>query len=56
MQLSVADKKELLRIARVSIASVLSHQRGEGSEQSGASFTERCGAFVTLHLHGELRG
>ncbi len=56
MQLSVADKKELLRIARASIASALSDRPSERSEQSGASLKERCGAFVTLHLHGELRG
>ena len=56
MQLSVADKEELLRIARVSIASVLNDRPGERSEQSGASLKEQCGAFVTRHLHGELRG
>jgi AmmeMemoRadiSam system protein A len=56
MQLSVANKKELLRIARVSIASALNDRPGERSEQSEASLKEHCGAFVTLHLHGELRG
>jgi len=56
MQLSVADKKELLRIARVSIASALSNRAGERSGHVAASLKEHCGAFVTLHLHGELRG
>jgi AmmeMemoRadiSam system protein A len=56
MQLSDADKKELLRIARASIAAALNDRPGERSEQSGASLKERCGAFVTLHLRGELRG
>ena len=56
MQLSVADKKELLRIARASIASALSDRPIERSDQSAGSLKEHCGAFVTLHLHGELRG
>lgn len=56
MLLSDADKKELLRIARASIAAALNDRPGQRTEQSGASLKERCGAFVTLHLRGELRG
>ena len=56
MQLSASDKKELLRIARESIASALSDQPARRIEESAASLKEQCGAFVTLHLRGELRG
>jgi AmmeMemoRadiSam system protein A len=56
MQLSVADKKELLRIARASIASALGNLPGGRSEHIEVPLTEHCGAFVTLHLRGELRG
>lgn len=56
MQLRAADKKELLRIARESIASALHDRPGKRIEQTAPSLKERCGAFVTLHLHGELRG
>ncbi|MCX6133533.1 MAG: AmmeMemoRadiSam system protein A [Ignavibacteriales bacterium] len=56
MQLSVADKKELLRIARTSIASALSGRPHARSEGRRTALKEHCGAFVTLHLHSELRG
>ena len=56
MQLSVADKTELLKIARESIDSALNDRSAKRREQVGASLKEHCGAFVTLHLHGELRG
>jgi AmmeMemoRadiSam system protein A len=56
MELSIEDKKELLRIARSSIAASLSDKPGASLEPSSESLQEPCGAFVTLHLLGELRG
>ena len=55
MKLSVADKKVLLRIARESIECALNDTPAAGREYKGA-LAERCGAFVTLHIRGELRG
>jgi AmmeMemoRadiSam system protein A len=56
MQLDAVDKKELLRTARNSIACALQGRRFERRENVSAALKEKCGAFVTLHLHGELRG
>jgi AmmeMemoRadiSam system protein A len=56
MQLSVADKKELLRIARDAIESALKDTKQSEPGQHGEALNERCGAFVTLHIRGELRG
>jgi AmmeMemoRadiSam system protein A len=56
MQLGIADKKELLRIARKSIGAALAGKPSERTTESSIALMERCGAFVTLHLHGDLRG
>jgi AmmeMemoRadiSam system protein A len=56
MQLSVSDKKELLKLARASIGSALGECEAPKKPEGGQGLTELSGAFVTLHLHGELRG
>jgi AmmeMemoRadiSam system protein A len=56
MQLSVDDKKELLRIAREAIESTLRDVKQSKEGCGGEALNERCGAFVTLHIRGELRG
>jgi AmmeMemoRadiSam system protein A len=56
MQLSPADKKELLSIARTSIGAALAEVPYEHTRENSLALKEHCGAFVTLHLHGELRG
>jgi AmmeMemoRadiSam system protein A len=56
MDLSSKDKKELLRIARDSIAASLTGGAISTTPRLSQSLQQACGAFVTLHLHGELRG
>jgi AmmeMemoRadiSam system protein A len=56
MHLSDGDKRELLRIARRSIESVV---RGRGvpiPKTTSQVFQEPCGAFVTITERGQLRG
>jgi AmmeMemoRadiSam system protein A len=56
MELSTDDKKELLRIARNSIDAAVKSKPIVPSASASAALNELCGAFVTLHLLGELRG
>jgi AmmeMemoRadiSam system protein A len=56
MELSNKDKKELLRIARDSIVASLKGKSTPPPQASSESLKEPFGAFVTLHLLGELRG
>lgn len=56
MQLSIEDKKELLQIARDSIEAALEDVPSPEKDYAGKVLSELRGAFVTLHLHGELRG
>ena len=56
MELSTDDKKELLRIARDSIDAALMNKPSAPSGSTSEVLNELCGAFVTLHLLGELRG
>jgi AmmeMemoRadiSam system protein A len=56
MHLSVDDKKELLRIARESIALAIHERPAREFAPTSSTLKEHCGAFVTLHLRGELRG
>ena len=53
--LSVADKRCLLRIARRSIESALTHGTGQMDVYEG-DLSKPAGAFVTLRENGELRG
>jgi AmmeMemoRadiSam system protein A len=56
MELSTTEKKELLRLARMSIGFALEECGRPKMPVGGEALQELCGAFVTLHLHGELRG
>ncbi|MFH0990485.1 MAG: AmmeMemoRadiSam system protein A [bacterium] len=56
MNLTNAEKKELLTIARSSIASGVKGARNQNPSPSSDTLQIPCGAFVTLKLHGELRG
>ncbi len=54
--LSKSDKESLLQIARISIESAV-RKKGEAiTENQSSRLKEKCGAFVTLHKSGELRG
>jgi AmmeMemoRadiSam system protein A len=52
---SDADRRALLSIARVAIEAHTGGQVPSLTAPAGP-LAERCGAFVTLHAHGELRG
>jgi AmmeMemoRadiSam system protein A len=56
MELSASDKKELLKLARMSIGYALGECSRPKKPEGGKALSEQCGAFVTLHLHGDLRG
>jgi AmmeMemoRadiSam system protein A len=56
MDLTIEEKKDLLRIARDSIAAALGEKVSARSHVPSNSLETKCGAFVTLHLHGDLRG
>jgi AmmeMemoRadiSam system protein A len=56
MELSTADKKELLRIARETISATLNGKPTPPVRSRSETLNQLCGAFVTLHLLGELRG
>jgi len=51
------DKKTLLAVARNSIKSLFGHDVNEiDLSRCSAAVYSHCGAFVTLHKHGQLRG
>ncbi len=55
-KLTAEEQKQLLRVAREAI---VEHLRDEKTSKAGAPserLTERCGTFVSLHKHGDLRG
>jgi AmmeMemoRadiSam system protein A len=56
MNLSEADKKLLLQIARASIEAHLLDKPVPAPESTSPSLSQRCGAFVSLHRRGNLRG
>jgi len=56
MNLSDADKKKLLQIARSSIEAQLLDQPTKGPASVPPTLNERRGAFVSLHRRGQLRG
>jgi uncharacterized protein len=57
LEINEAVKKELLGIARSVIAQNLGiDQPALNGDFSDPVYTKKCGAFVTLHLKGELRG
>jgi AmmeMemoRadiSam system protein A len=53
--LSDADRLCLLQLARRALEARVRRQPAPGPV-SGGAFDLRCGAFVTLHIEGELRG
>jgi len=54
--LSDSEKQTLFDIARRSIESAVKRSRGKLPAQIPPALMDRCGAFVTLRIHGELRG
>lgn len=50
------EKKFLLRLARKSIYSYLKNQKRKDEDYFTKNLETQSGAFVTLHLHGALRG
>ncbi len=53
---SVEEKSALLRIARESVTAVISGKEYLPPEPVEPRLRQKAGAFVTLHLHDELRG
>jgi AmmeMemoRadiSam system protein A len=56
MDLTLADKRELLLLARNAIGSVLNDSPLRHTQHARQPLSDPSGAFVTLHLHSELRG
>jgi uncharacterized protein len=56
MDLSIKQKKILLRLARMTIENALSGIKDTGLAVDDEVLNKECGAFVTLHLKDELRG
>ncbi|MDI6765279.1 MAG: AmmeMemoRadiSam system protein A [Bacteroidota bacterium] len=54
--LSTNDKKILLETARKSIEAAIEGNKFESPRSVSSALKESCGAFVTLHKYGELRG
>jgi AmmeMemoRadiSam system protein A len=55
LQLTAEEKRVLLETAREAIASRFTGKPGRALKATG-TLAEPCGAFVTLHIHGNLRG
>lgn len=57
VELSIEQQKSLLLLARKTIADKLNAECGECKlDFSDEIFKEKCGAFVTIHINGNLRG
>ena len=56
MELNEDDKKALLRLARVSIECALKQKPFPRTDNLLLNPETPCGAFVTIRVHGELRG
>jgi AmmeMemoRadiSam system protein A len=55
--LSIIQKRKILMLARSTIASKLNiNFKSDNDDFSDPLFSLKCGAFVTLHLNGSLRG
>jgi AmmeMemoRadiSam system protein A len=54
--LSDADRRVLLELARHSVVQAVSHCQLPEKIPHAGIFAERRGVFVTLHVHGRLRG
>ena len=55
-QLSEADQQELIRLARQSLEESVRHHRLSKIQEPQGMLRDQCGAFVTLHKAGRLRG
>ena len=55
-RLSSGEKLELLRIARKGVEAAARHQKYLPESPVSPQLCRKAGAFVTLHIHGELRG
>lgn len=55
-QLTEADQQLLLRLAREALEQSVRHQGLPEVEEPQGALRENCGAFVTLHKAGRLRG
>jgi AmmeMemoRadiSam system protein B/AmmeMemoRadiSam system protein A len=55
-ELTEAEKKELLKIARTSIEQHLNQKPLTSFSVTSDKLKEKCGVFVTIKKHGELRG
>ena len=53
---TAGEKDTLLRIAKESVRAVVSGKKFVAEVPKEARLCQKAGAFVTLHLHGELRG
>jgi len=56
MQLTEQEKKHLKELARESIRTALEDEPEPELQIDSDILNEKCGAFVTLTIHGELRG
>ncbi len=56
MELSVEQKKSLLRLARESIRCAVQEEPLPRTDVLDQNLRTPCGAFVTVRVHGELRG
>jgi uncharacterized protein len=56
VELNKEQQLKLVKLARKTIGEALGIARDEALEFSDPIFREKCGAFVTLHLRGRLRG
>lgn len=56
IELNNEQQVNLLKLARKTIAEALGLEPGDRLEFTDAIFEEQCGAFVTLHIRGRLRG
>ncbi len=56
MALTIDEKKTLLKLARDTIERYLSNNTREELPKADGILGEECGAFVTLHKKGQLRG
>jgi uncharacterized protein len=54
--ITAADAKQLISLARDSILASFNHTKVSVNSQIKLKFSKKLGVFVTLHLHGGLRG
>jgi AmmeMemoRadiSam system protein A len=55
-KLTDEEKQQLLELARKTISHKLQHGKAEDCQAVEGNLAEPCGAFVSLHMHGNLRG